>query len=369
MKKYLKVLNRQGKIKLGIVIFTILLNVLSWNSPLFSDWYIAHIMPIWIHTYSRFMSLFPISVGEVLILLALFVLLAGIVIFFLGFIHSDKLKNLRRQYGNVISWILVFVFLIQTLNCFILYHASTFEEQHYSEAAKDYGFEELSSLREHIVERLNSLSTQFERNSENEIIYNGDLYTKCRESMQQLGEKYANLSGYYPTPKKIYFSDFMSQQYLSGIYFPFTLEANYNTSMYITNVPFTICHELAHVKGYIYEDEANFIAFMACIESDDPFLQYSGYLNVLNYVSSDFKNSADEQAWEARTPLTSQAASDRIFLTDDAWDRINQTSLFHTETVETISNQVMNSSLRLNGVKDGIESYSRVVRLLIYYYS
>ena len=59
--------------------------------------------------------------------------------------------------------------------------------------------------------------------------------------------------------------------------------------MYITNMPFTICHELAHLKGYIYEDEANFIAFMACINSDNLFFQYSGYLNVLNYVSKDFR--------------------------------------------------------------------------------
>lgn len=368
MKKMLNLLNMKHKIKLGILIVTILLNLLAWNSHTFSDWYIANIMPIWINTYSRFMNLFPISVGEKLILLAIFLILGGIIIFFLGFIKSDKLKSFRRHYWNGISWIVVFVFLIQTLNCFILYHASTLEEQ-YSETAIEYGFEELSSLREHIVESLNSLAPQFERDDRNEIIYNGDLYAKCIESMQKLGKKYPNLSGYYPNPKKIYFSDFMSQQYLSGIYFPFTLEANYNTSMYIANLPFTICHELAHLKGYIYEDEANFIAFMACIESDDLFLQYSGYLHVLNYVSRDFKNSADEKAWEARTLITDEAASDLVFLTDDAWDRINQASLFDTDTVETISNSLMNSSLQLNGVKDGMQSYSRVVRLLIYYYS
>lgn len=356
------------KIKIGILIFTILLNILSWCSRTFSDWYIAKIMPLWIHTYSRFMSLFPFSVGEKLILLAIFLLMAGIVIFFLGFIKSDKLKTLRRRYWSGISWIVVIVFLIQTLNCFILYHASTMEEQ-YFEAAEDYGFEELSSLREDMVKKLNSLSTRFERDKKGEIIYKGDLYQKCIESMQKLGKKYSNLSGYYPTPKKIYFSDFMSQQYLSGIYFPFTLEANYNTSMYITNMPFTICHELAHLKGYIYEDEANFIAFMACIEADEPFLQYSGYLNVLNYVSTDYKNSANEKAWNSRTLISKQVASDLVFLTDETWDRINKSSPFSTDTVETISNHVINSSLRLNGVTDGIKSYHRVVRLLIYYYS
>ncbi len=371
MNKWIHIIKCRKKSSLwksGLLIFTILLNILSWNSQTFSDWYIAKIMPIWIYTYSRFMNLFPISVGEILIFLGILLLIAGIIILFLGFLKSNRLKTLRRRYWNTISWIVIAVFLIQTLNCFILYHASTMEEQ-YAETTKEYGFEELASLREHIAGKLNSLSTRFERNSKNEIVYRGDLYKKCIESMQKLGKKYPNLSGYYPNPKRIYFSDFMSQQNLSGIYFPFTLEANYNTSMYITNIPFTICHELAHLKGYIYEDEANFIAYMACIESDDPFLQYSAYLNVINYVSKDYKNSADEKAWESRTRITELAASDLIFLTEEAWERINQNSLFHTETVATISNHVMNSSLRLNGVQDGIQSYNRVVRLLIYYYS
>ena len=44
---------------------------------------------------------------------------------------------------------------------------------------------------------------------------------------------------------------------LMGIYFPFSMEANYNQDMYKAKLPDTICHELAHTKGYIQEDEAN----------------------------------------------------------------------------------------------------------------
>ena len=246
-------------IKLLIFAITIFLNVLSWNSHAFCDWYIENILPLWVNTYSRFFSIFPVSVGEKLIILGIILLAAGVVIFLLGFLKKEKLKLLRRRYWNVISWIVVFVLLIQTLNCFILYHASTFASQYMAEEERNgYGFEELYNLREHIVEKLNFLSTQFERDSNGEIIFNEeeDLYSECINSMKKLGEKYPGLSGYYPQPKKILFSNIMSQQNLSGIFFPFTLEANYNTDMYITNMPYTICHELAHLKGYIYEDEA-----------------------------------------------------------------------------------------------------------------
>lgn len=357
--------------RLFILAFTILLNILSWNSKAFSDWYIANILPIWINTYSRFISIFPISVGEKLIVLAAILIVVAVIIFLLGFLKSDKLKSLRKIYFNIISWIVVCVLLIQTLNCFILYHASTFESQ-YMNTANKYGFEELTNLRENIVGKLNSLVTNFERDSKGEIIYDGDLdslYAECIASMQRLGEKYENLSGYYPQPKRIHFSKFMSQQYLLGIFFPFTLEANYNTEMYITNMPYTICHELAHLKGYIYEDEANFIAFMACTGSDNLFFQYCGYLNVLNYVSNDFRSNADEKTWNLRTMVKEEVAKDNIFLTSEAWERVNKTSIFKTETVEAVANTLLDGNLKMNGIKDGIKSYSRVVRLLLNYYS
>jgi len=358
-------------IKISILALTVFLNILAWSSHVFSGWYRIYIMPLWVNTYSRFTSIFPFSAGEKLIILAIMLLVAGIIIFLLGFLKMDKLKLLRRRYWNILSWITICVLLIQTLNCFILYHAPTFEAEH-MDTSRQYGFEELASLREHIVSKANSLSAGFERDADGSIIYGKDLdslYSECIESLQELGEKYPVLSGYYPKPKKISFSKFMSQQYLSGIFFPFTLEANYNTEMYITNLPFTICHELAHLKGYIYEDEANFIAFMACVNSDDLFFQYCGYLNVLNYVSNDFRNNASEEIWNKRTLVTEEVATDNIFLTSDVWENINQTSIFKTETVETISNKLLDGNLKLNGIKDGIKSYNRVVQLLIHYYS
>ena len=44
------------------------------------------------------------------------------------------------------------------------------------------------------------------------------------------------------------------------------------------NIPHTICHELSHLKGFMREDEANFIGYLACIGSDSPDFRYSGYL-------------------------------------------------------------------------------------------
>lgn len=76
---------------------------------------------------------------------------------------------------------------------------------------------------------------------------------------------------------------------MMGYYFPFSMEANYNGTMYIVNKPSVICHEFAHLKGFMQEDEANLIGYLACINSDDAFFRYSGYMGVLNYVEKEFR--------------------------------------------------------------------------------
>ena len=59
-----KRLRRGRMIFLGIGILVVLLNVAAWNSAAFSDWYIAHVFPVWVGTYGRLTGLFPFSVGE-----------------------------------------------------------------------------------------------------------------------------------------------------------------------------------------------------------------------------------------------------------------------------------------------------------------
>ncbi|KAI4439854.1 hypothetical protein C824_002341 [Schaedlerella arabinosiphila] len=83
--------------------------------------------------------------------------------------------------------------------------------------------------------------------------------------MKKLAEEYPDLKGYYPHPKPVCISEILSYQNLSGVYSPFTIEANFNADMIDYNIPFTLCHELSHLRGFMQEEEANFIAFLACI--------------------------------------------------------------------------------------------------------
>ena len=157
---------------------------------------------------------------------------------------------------------------------------------------------------------------------------------------------------------------------MKGYYFPFSLEANYNDVMYIMSKPATMCHELAHTKGFIYEDEANLIAFLACLHSDDIVFQYSGYLSVLTYIDNDFIESIDHNAdiYKSHVKISSQVKKDRVFLTEDAWTEVEKKAVVSTKIVKKASNTFNNTTLILNGVEQGSASYGEVVGLLMDYY-
>lgn len=381
-----------------------LLNIVAWHSARFCDWYIANIFPVWVNTYGRLTGLFPFSVGECLIVAGLALVAVAVLTLLLwgaaeivGVISRAKCKfllGLRRfakGYYRFFAWTLLAVCLVMTLNCFILYHASTFSERYFggdggnNEEATEYTLEELMSVYNVVAKQCLELSQVIDRDADGRAVYSGsvgidgkqlDMADKARELMVRLGETYDQLDGYYPRPKALMSSDFMCQQYMCGYYFPFSMEANYNDVMYILNIPATMCHELAHLRGFIYEDEANFISYLACVESDDAFFQYAGYLSVLTYLYNDLYKAAQAnpeayvQAAEIvhPIPVTEQVWEDSTFVTDEEWERINGKALINTEIVDQAADVFIDTNLKVNGISDGSVSYSRVVRLLLLYY-
>lgn len=358
---------------IAILAGVILLNITAWLSTPFCDFYISKVFPIWVNTYGRFMALFPFSVGELMLVAA--VLLVVAVLLSLPVCLWKLFRRHRNtggllQFYRVCAWILLFVLLIMTLNCTLLYHGSTFNEKYFGKLTDTYTLENLIAVRNEVVEQCNRLAGEMDRAENGDILYEGDMKAEAIRCMQSLGETYGGLSGYYPRPKALLLSDLMCQQYMQGYYFPFSMEANYNDVMYLTNKPATFCHELAHLKGYIYEDEANFIGFLACLSSEDKFFQYSGYLSVLYYLDNDFYAAVgeDRERYLAEPVILPQVHADNIFVKQEEWDRINGKAILDTEVVEAVSDSVTETSLKLNGVADGMVSYSRVVKLLLQYY-
>ncbi len=360
----------------AFILCAVILNITGRACRPFTDFYVTYIFPIWGAAYGKVTGLVPFSVGEWMLYLAvvmLFVLvLGGAVYVIFRKKLPDKWKCIYRKYSLFVYWIFGIVCVIMTLNCFLLYQVSPFPERFGLGESPDreYGISEIALVRDYVVEQANALSVTFDRDEKGYLIYTSPLKEEAKAQMRKLGEKFDVLSGDYPDPKGLAMSGFYSQQYIMGYYFPFSMEANYNRQMYLTNIPVTMCHELSHLKGFIREDEANFIGYLACVDSDDSLFRYSGYLSVLGYLDRDFFRAVgeDSEVYLAHPLISDLVMEDKKFLTQETWEKVEEKAVLKTETVKQAADAFLDTTLTLNGVEDGRISYSRVVDLLLQYY-
>ncbi len=372
-------LNGCSKTIICVMLLTLVLNVVAWNSVTFCDFYIQNIFPIWGPVFGLFTELTGKAVGEMMLvigilLVVLLVLLSvvGIVLFLAG--GRIGFHAFYRKYVRAMALIASVVTLVMTLNCFVLYHGNGFRDKYLNEyvlGEREYTTNELARLRDMVVRKANELSKEVKRDENGLVVYNGDFAEEAIRCMQRLGMYYPQLAGYYNTPKVLQASSYFSQQYLEGYYFPFSMEASYNDVMYIINRPSTICHELAHTKGFILEDEANMISFLACINSEDVFFRYSGYLSVLNYIDRDYKKSInnDKSVYSSHVAISSLVKHDNVFLTPEAWKKVEAKAVVKTSAAKKSGKAITQATLKLNGVEDGIASYCNVVGLMMDYYA
>jgi hypothetical protein len=335
------------------------LTVGAGESPQMAAWYSAHIYPLIVTTVGRLSGMVPFSLSE-LILYGLVILTAG------SFIHA-MVKGAREKQGGAVfmQWASGFflgaavLVLLYVLNCGISYKRESF-----SAAAgiktDEYTVEDLKQTCLWLTEEVNSRADKVKRNSDGVMELYGEEQETAVNAMEQLGRQYPVLSGYYPRPKGLLVSDILSYQGLTGVYSPFTVEANYNREMTPYNIPFTACHELSHLRGFMQEEEANYISFLACKNADSAEFQYSGYLMGWIY-STNALRSTDADAWaEVRQVLDVQVETD---LNENTrfWNR-------YEGTVAEVSSKVNDTYLKVNGQTDGVKSYDRMVDLIVAYF-
>ena len=184
-----------------------------------------------------------------------------------------------------------------------------------------------------------------------------EIFSKAGSIYDAVGEEFPFLSGSLPTPKRIFFSRIMSYVDFTGFFFPFTDEANLNTDSPACLLPSTITHELAHQKNIAPEQEANFVAILTALKSNNPVYCYSAAL--LGYIHlSNALYKADRIAWEqVYGSLDARVRAD-LSANNAYWQQ------FQTP-VNQATQTVYNSFLQSYGQELGVKSYGACVDLLV----
>ena len=160
-------------------------------------------------------------------------------------------------------------------------------------------------------------------------------------------------------PKPLLFSRLLSQFNYTGFYFPFTGEANINVDVVPCLIPATIAHEMAHQRGVASEQEANFVAVLACAESGNAAYAYSGWLFGFIHLGSALYRYSPDDYFDLAARLPEGVRAD-LNANNAYWAQ------FETKAA-AVSEKVYDAMLKGYGQTLGVQSYGAVVDLLIAY--
>ena len=224
--------------------------------------------------------------------------------------------------------------------------------------------EELAETMNYLIDEINTLVTENSfLTDKSGATFMPDTLTEtakeiCR-AYDSVNERYDLFHNMKTTVKPVILSPLMTYTHISGIYSYYTGEVNINTNYPDYVVVSTIAHELAHQRGIAPEDEASFAGYLALISSDDPYLRYSGYLDVYTYVSNALYKT-DKELWRECSSKLCGGASKELTAYSKFFDK------YRDSTASKVSDSVNNAFLQSQGTP-GTVSYDLVTELVVAY--
>lgn len=311
-------------------------------------------------------GMIPVSLAEILLYFLLITMIVRLIVFFKNIIKSPK-NFLNEVFIKKKLRLFLFIIILFYLSFLIIWGLNYYRDplaKSLNLTVAKYSKYDLRELCLYLINESNSL--RMEVNEDN----NGVMYIQkgsrwvlnnAYKGFDAVSGTYTALSGKYGTPKPVILSELMCYTGITGIYFPFTGEANINIKAPLPSLPHVVTHEMAHQRGFAREDEANFISYLTCIYHPEIEFKYSGLLLALTH-SINILYTEDLKIYNELKNCYSEGLKRDLEYISLFWKR-------YDGPVERISNDLNDVYLKSNNQKDGTKSYGRMVDLLIAYHN
>ncbi len=348
---------------LGLIPISFLLILLAKNSSFFAEQiYALHLYKWLSQLLSIITGVFPLSVAELLIYTLPVLLIIFSIRYLLRIVRSGPNRGQVVLKGllNILCAISVGLFLFVILSG-INYYRYSFS--HYSGLQiRKSTLDELYELTESLAHQANELREMTTGRDEDGVFtFSESKFKVARQAdqaMDELAKSYSVLKGRYSAPKPILSSKLMSYTEITGIFIPFTMEANVNIDIPDYTIPATMLHELAHLRGFMREDEANYIAYLAGMESENAEIRYSSTMLALIISGNELYGQDPDRYFKIRSQYSEGVLKD-IRANSEYWTKYEDT------VISTVSNKINDTYLKANNQSDGVKSYGRMVDLLL----
>ncbi len=297
----------------------------------------------------------PFSVGDVIY---------GILILYILKSIWNTRKTWKVEWKNnilkILSVLSVAYFLFHFLWAMNYYRQPLFEKMNIE---RDYTDADLLTLTKKLITKTNEIQTQITKNDSLKVIFpysQEQVFEMNLNGYKTLSNQYPFFEYTNPSIKKSLFSLPLTYMGFGGYLNPFTNEAQVNYLMPMYNSPTTSCHEMAHQIGFASESECNFIGFLASVKNDNLYFKYSGYSFALRYCLGNWQ-IRDEKVFDELLKSVHPGILKNYQESEDFWKQ-------YDTFIDKGFHIFYDNFLKMNQQKDGMESYSKFVNLMVNYY-
>ena len=305
-------------------------------------------------------SKIPVSILEIFIAIAII----SAVIFIFKFIFA-MLSFKRPKIITLLRFILILIIILAWVwngYCWLWnsgYFADSFAERAKIELAGTSA-EDLYNATKFFAEKANALSYIVPRNEDGIFCGSFEYFAESYDTLYApIDEEFPFLAGPTTSPKGVFFSKIMSYMGYTGLIFPFTGETYINTDQPAWDIPNTIAHEIAHQRGVHFEAEANFIGIAACIQAEEIYYQYSGYMAGLIHLSNALYTVSPDAYFEISGNFSAHLKADLQHNTRYWQEKEGK--------LNDITDTVYETFLQVNNQPSGLRSYGECVDLLVFW--
>jgi hypothetical protein len=339
-----------------LIIIALAIKLVSLRTDWIEKYYSTGIYPRIAKIQRLITGSIPFSIGDILYGIWMIML----ILFVFRFIRDLVTARLERGYFwlataknfTKLLWIYIFFNLLWGLN----YNRYGIADQLGLKEEK-YGKEEVMQLTQELIAKVNA--SRLEMGDSFQYPSRTAIYDSVAKAYSELSVQYPYLKYENRSVKSSLYGKLGNKFGFLGYYNPFSGEAQLNVRIPDFLLPFVATHEVAHQLGYAYENEANFVGYLASTTAKQPMFHYSVYFDLFMYANGELAQYDSAQAKNNYKQFDTLVRRDVRELRE--YYKLNKNPF------EPIIRMLYGEFLKINNQPKGINSYNEVVGALLAY--
>ena len=347
-----------SKISLVVAALSLIIYIVTCLIRGFADFFNEYIGGFFRFLFAQITNLLPFSLAEIAIL--------SIPVWLVIIIRYVWIYRCNSRRATIVTLICIFSIASMFFSSFVLTFSAGYRTTGLDERLEikreNINKYDLYNTAEYLIEEINKLSPEIEYDSEGFSVMPytfSEMNDKLIDAYNIFTDDHKFINNFQSKLKPVLISEAMSYAHITGIYTYFTGESNINVNFPDYSIPYTAAHELAHQRGIAREDEANMMAFLVSLCSDDTYIRYCAYVNMYEYVANALYSADKALFREVDKKLDPKVIGEQIAY-----------SQFFKKYSESVTSQVSGTVndiyLQVQGT-EGKKSYGMVVDLTVAY--